>query len=106
MKTFKVMLVATIIILLSVVCNAQNKFKVDSVVFDVNLNCHSCEKLMMTNLPYEKGVKDVKVDLEKKEITILFRDDKNNIKSLQEAIEKLGYKAKVKDEKASTFEKK
>jgi copper chaperone CopZ len=77
----------------TLVSQAQTSKKIDKVTFDVNLHCHNCVNLMMKNLPYEKGVKDVKVDLENKEITILFRDDKNSIKQLQEAIEKLGYTA-------------
>ena len=51
---------------------------------------------LLVKLPYEKGVKDVKGDLEKKEITLLFRDDKNSVALLQKAIEDLGYTAKEK----------
>ncbi len=106
MKTVKLILGIIVFLLISIGLKAQTNNELKKVVFEVNLTCHSCEKLMMKNLPYEKGVKDVKVDLDKKEITILFRNDKNSIKLLQEAIEKLGYTAKVKDDKVQALEKK
>lgn len=49
----------------------------------------------MKNIPYEKGVKDVKVDLASKQVTIWFNTEKNTIENLQKAIGKLGYTAEV-----------
>jgi copper chaperone CopZ len=92
-------LIGALLLLVSISTTAQKKDLIKKVTFDVNLTCHNCEKLMMKNLPYEKGVKDVKIDLESKEITLLFRDDKNSVALLQKAIEDLGYTAK---EKAAT----
>ncbi len=95
-----VYVVSFLLMLLTLSTQAQKKDLIKKVTFEVNLTCHNCEKLMMKNLPYEKGVKDVKVDLEKKEITLLFRDDKNSVAQLQKAIEDLDYTAKVKEEPA------
>lgn len=90
--------IGVLLLLVSISTTAQKKDLIKKVTFDVNLTCHHCEKVMMKNLPFEKGVKDVKVDLEKKEITLLFRDDKNSVALLQKAIEDLGYTAKEKAE--------
>ena len=49
----------------------------------------------MDNVAFEKGVKDLKVDLEKQTITIKYDAAKTNPEKLAAAIEKLGYKAKV-----------
>ncbi len=49
----------------------------------------------MTNLPQEKGIKDVNCDLSTKEVTVTYQKDKNNPDDIKKAIEKLGYTAKV-----------
>jgi copper chaperone CopZ len=48
----------------------------------------------MTNLPHEKGVKDVKCDLSTKEVTVTYQKEKNDSEELKKAIEKLGFTAK------------
>ncbi|MGE4288890.1 MAG: heavy-metal-associated domain-containing protein [Salinivirgaceae bacterium] len=88
--------IGALLLLVSISTTAQKTDLIKKVTFEVNLTCHHCEKVMMKNLPYEKGVKDVKVDLEKKEVTLLFRNDKNSVALLQKAIEDLGYTAKEK----------
>ncbi len=75
--------------------SAQTTNNITVVTFTCNFECHNCETTMMKNIPYEKGVKDVKVDLEQKQITIWFRNDKNTVENLQKAIVKLGYTAEV-----------
>ena len=45
----------------------------------------------MNSIPHEKGVKDLKVDLPKKEVWIKFDTQKTDKVKLQKAIEKLGY---------------
>jgi copper chaperone CopZ len=66
------------------------------VTFIADLHCANCQKKVEAKLPFEKGVKDMKVNLEKKEIWILYQTDKTDKKKLIEAIAKLGYEAKEK----------
>ena len=75
---------------------AQEKQK---VTFTVNMTCNHCKLVIMKNIPYEKGVKDVSVDLDKKEVTILFRKDKITTDQLIKAFEKIGYTAVLKESK-------
>ncbi|MDR1681636.1 MAG: cation transporter [Prevotellaceae bacterium] len=70
---------------------AQTKKNVAEVTFTVNMNCHNCKKKIENALPHEKGVVDLKVSLEKKEVWLKFRTDKTTKASLQKALEKLGY---------------
>lgn len=44
-------------------------------------------------------MKDLKVDIEKKTVTITFRKDKNTADKLCEAVTKLGYKSIIVEEK-------
>jgi len=76
--------------------NAKGKNEIKEVTFITSIDCNHCKMTIMKNIPYEKGVKDVKVDVEKKEVTVKYLTDKNNEANLVKAIEKLGYTAEVK----------
>lgn len=65
-----------------------------TVVFNAVLHCESCKAKVEKNLPYEKGVKDLKVDLKNQTITVTFKEDKNTTENLQKAIEKLNVEVK------------
>jgi periplasmic mercuric ion binding protein len=80
--------------------------KSKTVIFDVNMDCHACVKKIENNIAYEKGVMDMNVSLEKKEIEIVFRTDKTTEQKLIEAFKKIGYTAKPKDQKDKKMEEK
>lgn len=67
----------------------------ESVLFDVTMHCESCKKKMEKNIPYEKGVTDLKVNMNDKTVWIEYKKDKTNVEKLQKAIEKLGYEATI-----------
>jgi periplasmic mercuric ion binding protein len=80
--------------------------KSKSVVFEVDMDCQSCVNKIKNNISYEKGVMDLNVSLENKEVKIEFRTDKTSEGKLIEAFKKIGYTAKVKDQKEKTMEEK
>ncbi|MCK7538252.1 MAG: heavy-metal-associated domain-containing protein [Marinilabiliales bacterium] len=96
-------IITTAILLLfcSVSLSGQEKNKKDiaTVRFETSIDCENCVNTIMKNVPFEKGVKDVKCDLETKEVTVQYQKDKNNPEQLKRSIEKLGYTAKVVPEK-------
>lgn len=63
----------------------------ETVTFEVSMHCQSCQKRIEKNIPYEKGVTDLKVDLPNKTVSIEYKSDKTTVANLQKAIEKLGY---------------
>ncbi|MCL1973872.1 MAG: heavy-metal-associated domain-containing protein [Bacteroidetes bacterium] len=63
------------------------------VTFSVNIDCPNCQKKVEAKLPFEKGVKDMKVNLEKHEVWVLYQTDKTDKEKLIEAIKKIGYVA-------------
>ena len=71
----------------------QTKKNEAEVTFVVNMHCDHCKKKIENALPHEKGVIDMKVSLEKKEVWLKFRTDKTTKATLQKAIEKTGYTA-------------
>ena len=73
------------------VVNAQTK-KTEEVTFVVSMNCHNCQSKIEKNISWEKGVKDLKVDLEKKTVTVTYDPKRTNEETLKKAIEKLDFK--------------
>lgn len=61
------------------------------VTFDVNMHCHNCQSRIEKNVSWEKGVKDLKVNLENKTVIITYDPRKTNEEKLKAAFEKLGY---------------
>lgn len=65
------------------------------VVFDVDLHCQGCVAKVEKNIAYEKGVKDLVCDLDKKQVTITYDADKTNVETLQKAFAAIKKPAKV-----------
>ena len=65
------------------------------VTLSSNIKCNNCKSRIEKNIPYEKGVKDLKVDIEKKTVTITYKNGKNTSEALCDAVTKLGYDSKI-----------
>lgn len=82
--------------------NAQDKKEKKSnkeeVVFDVSLHCDNCKKKVEKNIPFEKGVTNLKVNLDDKTVLVQYNPKKTDKDKLQKAIEKLGYEVKEQPE--------
>lgn len=82
----------------SVVAQAQKK-AVKTVTFNVGMHCQNCVKKVKENISFEKGVKALEVNLEKKTVTITYDPAKTNEATLKKAVEKLGYTCSLDDAK-------
>jgi len=69
------------------------------VVFASTIHCDKCGLKVQENIGFEKGVKDLKVDVPGKTITVVFNPSKTDTLKLKKAINKLGYEAEVIDYK-------
>ena len=79
-----------LVIGLSVAVSAQAQKKGEkTVVYDATMHCESCKAKVEKNIAFEKGVKDLKVNLDAQTITVTFREDKNSAEGIKKAIEKL-----------------
>ena len=65
------------------------------VIFASSVDCPKCSKKVEENIAFEKGVKDMSVDIEKHTITVLFNPSKTDTLKLKNASNKLGYTADV-----------
>ena len=90
---FKTFAVVSILSIFAVISTAQSKKRppLSEVTFVVNLHCENCVKKVQDNIPFEKGVKDLKVNLEEKTVWVRYSPDKVSKEELASAIEKLGY---------------
>lgn len=77
--------------------HAQNKKNEKvTVILSVAMDCQSCVKKIEKNIPFEKGVTDMKVDFEKQEVMLEYNSSKTDLKKLITAFEKLKVVAKEK----------
>lgn len=71
--------------------------KVVTTVFTTDIDCDHCVKKIMENVPsLGKGVKDVKVDLPKKEVAVTYDSSKNNDEGIVKGFASIKVKAEVK----------
>ncbi|MDR1756328.1 MAG: heavy-metal-associated domain-containing protein [Culturomica sp.] len=91
MKTIKkvVLLLAALFGVLA--SPAADKKELTTVAYQAAISCENCKAKLEKNIPFEKGVKKLTVDLEKKTVTVTFRRDRNNAEKIKKAIEKLGF---------------
>ena len=71
--------------------------KKQQVKYVTTLHCEKCAAKISENVSFEKGVKDLKTNVEDKTVTIVFDPAKTDTLKLADAIRKLGYKAKVEE---------
>lgn len=93
MKMVKFILIASLVLLTALTVNAEKKGE-KTVVYNVNLHCVSCKEKVEKNIPYEKGVKELKVDMETQTVAVTFKEDKNTTEGIQKAIENLKLEVK------------
>ncbi len=100
MKTIQLMLLSAILLIgCAFTAQAQDKKskqkKTEEVTFNVNMNCHNCQAKIEKNIPWEKGVKDLKVDLENKTVTVSYDPKKTDPEKLKAAFEKLEFTCEI-----------
>ena len=82
------------------IANAQEPKKGDKksvvVEFVTDIDCAGCAKKVTNTIPYEKGVKDVQVDVNTKTVTVTYDPAKTNNENLVKAFSKIKIKAEAK----------
>ena len=61
----------------------------------VSIDCESCKAKIEKNLPFEKGVTGLKVDLPTKTVEVTYKTAKTSPEKLEKALQKLGYKTEI-----------
>lgn len=75
---------------------AQKK-QIVTTVFVTDIDCEHCAKKILNNVPsLGKGVQDVKVDVSKKEVTVVYDASKNSDANLVKGFASIKVKAQPK----------
>ena len=72
---------------------AKAEKKYVTTVFCTDIDCEGCAKKVYNSIPFEKGVKDVKVDVKAKTVTVMYDAAKNSDEALVGAFTKIKVKA-------------
>ncbi|MBK3517413.1 heavy-metal-associated domain-containing protein [Carboxylicivirga marina] len=103
----KLLVVAMLTMLVVNTFADEKKKKVSEVTYKVEMDCQSCVNKITKNIPFEKGVKDLNVDMEGQTVTVKYREDKTTKENLVKAFEKLDFKAEeLKEGECSSQKKK
>ena len=79
----------------------EKKDNVQTMKCWVSMTCENCKAKVEKNIPFEKGVKGLEVDLPTKIATIKYQPAKTSPEKLEKAIQKLGFKTEIiKEEEA------
>ncbi|MDR3285964.1 MAG: cation transporter [Prevotellaceae bacterium] len=95
----KILIIALSLLTLTFAANAQDKKndKISEVKFDVaNMHGDHCKQRIEKSIPFEKGVKDVEVNLKENTATVKFDNTKTDAEKIKAAFEKLGYPTTIK----------
>ncbi len=67
-----------------------------TTVFQTDVDCENCAKKVDNSIPYQKGVKEVKVDVSTQTVTVTYDTSKTNDEALVKAFKKVKVNAEVK----------
>ena len=92
MKTFKTILIAAMLLvtLSGVEVYASND---TTIVIKTSAQCESCKKRIENKMAFEKGIKKVTLDVDTKNLTLVYDKKKTSPEKLKTAVTKIGYDA-------------
>lgn len=94
-------LTAALCVALLLLCSAAKpKAALREALFQTNLHCKNCAAKIQENVGFEKGVKDMKIEVDAKTVRIVYDSNKTDAGKLAEAIRKLGYKVELIEDRA------
>jgi mercuric ion binding protein len=89
----KALLLLTVTMLLLAPACAQSGKKTARITIKSSVVCGQCQERVESGLAFEKGVRDISVDLDKKEVTVTYNPEKTTPAAIRKALSKLGYDA-------------
>jgi len=73
---------------------AKQTPQTEVTLYIAKMECENCKKKILDKISYEKGVKDLKFDLQKRMLTITYDAKKTTVETLKAALAKIGFEAK------------
>jgi len=97
-KTFAVLVILQVAFAWSYQVIGQEKDQksdTETIKYWVSMDCEKCKAKIEKNVPFEKGVTGLAVDLPTKTVSITYKPKKTSPEKLKKAIQDLGYKTEV-----------
>ena len=98
MKKILVICAALLMGTSAVLADNKPEKKTVTTVFCTDIDCDHCKAKVMNTIPFEKGIKDVQVDVPTKKITVTYDPSKNSDDGLVRAFAKIKVKAEAEKE--------
>lgn len=92
-------LAAALVVAALLFTSAKPKPVLREALYQTNLHCEQCAAKIRDNVSFEKGVKDLKIEVEAKTVRIVYDSNKTDAAKLAAAIRKLGYKVELIEDK-------
>jgi copper chaperone CopZ len=90
MKTISIISAIFFVCVFGLNADAQ---KIKEAYIQTSAQCEMCKDRIESNMAFEKGIKDLNLDMETKKLFISFNTKKTDLETIKEAITKLGYDA-------------
>ena len=74
----------------------KSNSQLKTTVFVTDVDCETCAKKIDNSIPFQKGVKEVKVDLPTRTVTVTYDATQTSHESLVKAFKKIKINAEVK----------
>ncbi|MEG1615451.1 MAG: heavy metal-associated domain-containing protein [Bacteroidales bacterium] len=108
---FSILSAIVLSLLFMVPANATEKTKKQkkgetTTVFKMEMDCQGCVNTVEKNIPWEKGVTDLKCDIKTQTVAVTYKTAKTNDSTLIAAFKKIGKDAVVVKEQEKKEEKK
>ncbi|MDR1552177.1 MAG: heavy-metal-associated domain-containing protein [Prevotellaceae bacterium] len=94
----KILIIALSLLTLTFATNAQDKknSKISEVKLAVsNMHGDHCKQRIEKNIPFEKGIKDVEVNIKDNTVIVKYDNTKTDVEKIRESFKKLGYPTEV-----------
>ncbi len=109
MKSIKFLLstILTVMIIISVTMTvrSQEQKKEETITIKTSAVCGMCKERIEEGMSFEKGVKEVSLNVQTKMLTVTYKTSKTDPEKLRTAVTKIGYDADDKTADAKAYEK-
>lgn len=92
-KLDKIIIFIGLLTIVSYYSYGQDESKIRKIEIKVSLQCEMCKERILSNLSFEKGIKDIDVNIEEKTVSVSYNTDKTSPEKIRTAISKIGYDA-------------
>jgi copper chaperone CopZ len=92
MKKIILMAVATIMAVAVSTAAPKQEKQIVTTVFVTDIDCEGCAKKITNTIPYERGIKNLKVDVATQSVTVTYDASKNSVEQLTKAFESIKVK--------------